>query len=125
MRDFTIHLTHRPGELGRVANALSRTGVNLKSVTGLTFGNQALLRLIADDVEAARTALSEAHIPFEENEVVPVLLENRAGELGDLADKLANAGVNLQAIYVIGLDGDLVELAVGVDDIKKAKKALA
>jgi hypothetical protein len=33
--------------------------------------------------------------------------------------------VNLQAIYVIGLDGDLVELAVGVDDIKKAKKALA
>jgi hypothetical protein len=89
------------------------------------FGNQALLRLIADDVEAARTALHEANIPFEENEVVPVLLENRAGELGDLADKLANAGVNLQAIYVIGLDGDLVELAVGVDDIKKAKKALA
>jgi hypothetical protein len=125
MRDFTIHLTHRPGELGRVAAALSREGVNLKSVTGLTFGNQALIRLIADDVEAARTALSEANIPFEENEVVPVLLENRAGELGDLADKLANAGVNLQAIYVIGLDGDLVELAVGVDDIKKAKKALA
>ena len=57
--------------------------------------------------------------------MVPVLLENRAGELGDLAAKLSNAGVNLQAIYVIGLDGDLVEFAVGVDDVKKAKKALA
>jgi hypothetical protein len=125
MRDFTIHLTHRPGELARVANALARTGVNLKAVTGLTVGTQAVLRLVADDVEAAREALQEGNIPFEENEVVPVLLENRAGELGDLAAKLSNAGVNLQAIYVIGLDGDLVEFAVGVDDVKKAKKALA
>ena len=125
MRDFTIHLTHRPGELARVANALSRTGVNLKSITGLTIGNQAVLRLIPDDVEAARSALSDGNIAFEENEIVPVLLENRAGELADLAVKLSNVGVNLQAIYVIGLDGDLVELAVGVDDVKKAKKALA
>jgi len=125
MRDFTIHLTHRPGELARVANALSRTCVNLKSITGLTIGNQAVLRLIPDDVEAARSALSDGNIAFEENEIVPVLLENRAGELADLAVKLSNVGVNLQAIYVIGLDGDLVELAVGVDDVKKAKKALA
>jgi len=124
MRDFTIHLTHRPGELARVANALSRTSVNLKSVTGLTLGNQAVIRLIPDDVEATRTALRDANIPFEETEVVPVLLENRAGELADLAGKLSNAGVNMQAIYVIGLDGDLVELAVAVEDAKKAKKAL-
>jgi hypothetical protein len=117
-------MTHRPGELARVANALSRTGVNLKSVTGLTIGNQAVIRIIPDDVEAARTALREANVPFEESEVVPVLLENRAGELADLASKLSNVGVNMQAIYVIGLDGDLVELAVAVDDVKKAKKAL-
>ena len=35
MRDFAIELTDRPGELGRVATALSRYGVNLKAVTGL------------------------------------------------------------------------------------------
>jgi len=31
MRDFAIELTDRPGELGRVATALSRYGVNLKA----------------------------------------------------------------------------------------------
>jgi len=36
-----------------------------------------------------------------------VLLENQAGELENVADKLANAGVNLHALYVVGLDGDL------------------
>jgi hypothetical protein len=124
MRDFAIHLTHRPGELARVAHALARAQVNIKSVAGLTIGSQGLLRIIADDVEAARKALQEAHIPFEENEVATVLLENRAGELEDLAAKLSNSGVNLNALYVIGLEGDLVELALSVDDVKKAKKVL-
>ena len=54
-----------------------------------------------------------------------VLLENRAGELEGVAGKLADAHLNLHAIYVVGLDGDLVELALAVDDPKKAKKLLA
>jgi hypothetical protein len=124
MRDFTIHLTHRPGELARVANALAKAGVNLKSIAAVTLGNQGVIRLIPDDMEAARNALNEAHIRFEESEVVTTLLENRAGELEEVAAKLANAGVNLHAAYVVGLDGDLVELAIAVDDPKKAKKAL-
>ncbi len=124
MRDFAIHLTHRPGELARVTGALSRKGVNLKSVAAMVIGNQGMLRLIADDVESAREALKEGHIPFEESELVAVMLENRAGEVEDVASKLANANINVQALYVIGLDGDLVELAFAVDDPKKAKKVL-
>jgi len=55
---------------------------------------------------------------------VTVLLENKAGELGDIADKLSQAGINLHAAYVVGLEGDLVDLAFAVDDVKKAKKIL-
>jgi hypothetical protein len=124
MRDLVIHVTHRPGELARVSNALSRTGVNLKSVAGMGFGNQGLLRVLPDDVEAARRALEESNIPFEESELATVLMENQAGQLAEAASKLANAGLNIHAVYVVGLDGDLVELAFAVDDVKKAKKLL-
>jgi hypothetical protein len=124
MRDFAIAMSHRPGELGRIANALAREGVNVKSVAALAIGNQAMMHLVADDVEAARTALRANHVTFEEKEVVTVLKENRAGELADVADRLSNAGLNLEALYVVGLEGDLVELAVVVDDPKKAKKVL-
>jgi hypothetical protein len=124
MRDFAIHLSHRPGELSRATQALARKGVNLKSIAGMAIGNQGLLHLIPDDVEAARSALRESNIPFDESEVVTVLLENQAGEVEVVADKLTNAGINLQAIYVVGLDGDLVELAIVADDPKKTKKAL-
>jgi hypothetical protein len=124
MRDFAIELTDRPGELGRVATALSRYGVNLKAVTGLAIDNHVLVRIIADDVEAARAALEGANIRFTEGEVVSVLLENRAGELAALTTKLAEAKVNLRAIYLTGIEGNLVELAVVADDPKRAKRML-
>jgi hypothetical protein len=124
MRDFAMHMTHRPGELARVAHALSRKGVNIKSVTATVIGSHGQIRIIPDDVDAARRALQEDNIPFEENEVITVLLENQAGALEDVADKLAKAHINLNAAYVVGLDGDLVELALIVDDPKKAKKVL-
>jgi hypothetical protein len=124
MRDFVIHLSHRPGELASVANALSLQGVNIKSLAAMTLGNEALLRLIPDDVEAARTALRADNVRFEEKELVSVLLENRAGELTGVAAKLADAGLNLEAAYVVGLAGDMIELAIAVDDVKKAKKLL-
>jgi hypothetical protein len=124
MRDFAIHLSHKPGELGRVANTLARAGVNIKTVTAMVIGNQGMVRLICDDVNAARRAFQEANIHFEEREVVTTLRENRAGELAEVADKMANGGLNLEALYVVGLDGDLIELAVIADDPKKAKKLL-
>ena len=124
MRDIAIHVTDRPGEIARVANALARKDVNIKSIAGMGIAHQGLIRLIADDIEAARSALREGNIRFEESELATVLLENKAGEVAGAAAKLANAGINVHAVYVIGLDGDLVELAFAVDDAKKAKKAL-
>jgi hypothetical protein len=122
MRDFAIELTDRPGELGRVAAALARYNVNLKAVTGLSVGNHVLVRIIADDVEAARAALEGAGIRFTEGEIVQVLLENRAGELAAVTTKLAEAKVNLRAIYLTGIVDSLVELAIVTDDPKKAKR---
>jgi hypothetical protein len=124
MKEFVVQLTHRPGELARVTNALSPLGVNLKSVAAMAVGEQGIMRFIPDDPVAARQALNNDGIRFEENEVVVVLLENQAGELTGVAAKLAEAGVNLLAIYVVGVSDTLIELAIISDDAKKAKKLL-
>ena len=125
MKDFAVRLTNRPGELANVATALSRYGVNLKSVAGIAIDeDHVLVRIIADNIDGARSALKTSDIPFEEAEVVTVMLENRAGELASITSKLASAHVNLRAIYLTGIVDDLVELAIVSDDPKKAKQAL-
>jgi hypothetical protein len=124
MKDFAIELTDRPGELARVATALSRYGVNVKAVAGLAVGSRVLVRIIADDEGPARAALEAANIPFRQHEIVTVLLENRAGELAAVSQKLADGRVNMQAIYLTGIVDNLVELAIAVDDVGKAEQVL-
>jgi hypothetical protein len=124
MRDIAVQLTHYPGELARVAAVLSQHRVNLTSLTGLAIGPHVTIRLIPDDIDAARAAFDAAGIRFQENEIVQVLLENRAGELAMISTRLAEGGVNLRAIYVTGRVGNLVELALVPDNVTNAKRLL-
>ena len=124
MKDFAVGLSHRPGELAQVATALSRFGVNIKALAGLAVDGQVMVRLIADEPEAARSALQRANIPFEETEILTVLLENRAGELASVTNRLSRAGVNLRAIYLTGIVDNLVELAIVTNDLERARQAL-
>ena len=124
MKDFSIKLTNKPGDLARVAQALARRGVNVKALAALSIDGVALARILPDDIVAARGALEAANIRFTEGEVHLVLLENQAGVLANVTDRLGEAGVNLEAIYVTGVADDLVELAVVSDNPKKTKKIL-
>lgn len=124
MKDCSIQLTNHPGDLARVAQALSRRGVNIKALAGMSIGGAAMVRILPDDVVTARSALEAAKIRFTESEVHLALLENKAGVLADVTNRLGEAGINLEAIYVTGIADDLVELAVVTDDPKKTKKIL-
>jgi hypothetical protein len=53
-----------------------------------------------------------------------VLLENKAGILASVTNRLGDEGINLEALYVTGIADDLVELAIISDNPKKAKKIL-
>jgi hypothetical protein len=124
MKDCSINLTNDPGDLARVAQALARRGVNIKSLAGLSIGGAAMVRILVDDIVVARSALEAANIRFTESEVHVVLLENKAGELARVTNRLGEAGINLEAIYTIGITDDLVELAIVGDNPKKTKKIL-
>jgi hypothetical protein len=124
MKDCSIQLTNHPGDLARVAQALARRGVNIKALAGLAVGGTAVVRILPDDIVAARGALEAANIRFTETEVHEVLLENKAGVLATVTGRLGDEGINLEAIYTTGIADDLVELAIASDNPKKTKKIL-
>jgi hypothetical protein len=124
MRDCSIQLTNHPGDLARVAQALGRRGVNIKALAAISVGATATARILPDDIVVARSALEAASIRFTEGEVHLVLLENKPGVLATVTNRLGDAGINLEALYVTGIADDLVELAIVSDNPKKAKKIL-
>jgi hypothetical protein len=124
MKDCSIQLTNHPGDLARVAQALGRRGVNIKALAAISVGTTATARILPDDIVVARSALEAASIRFTEGEVHLVLLENKPGVLASVTNRLGDAGINLEALYVTGIADDLVELAIVSDNPKKAKKIL-
>src|SRR6476661_5454896 len=99
MRDCSIQLTNHPGDLARVAQALSHRGVNIKALAAISIGGTAMARILPDDIVVARSAFEAANIRFTESEVHTVLLENKAGILANVTSRLGDAGINLEALY--------------------------
>ena len=124
MKDCSIELTHHPGDFARVAEALARYGANIRALAVVSVEGHVIARIIPDDIEVARRAFEAANLRMEESEVNGVLLENRPGELAAVTNRLGDAGINLEALYVTGITDDLVELAIVSDNPKKAKKLL-
>ena len=70
---------------------------------------------------AARRALEGAGFEVSaERAVLVVDVPDRPGEIGRIARQLANAGVNIDLIY----EATYSRMAIGVDDLEKARTAL-
>jgi len=98
--------------------------VNIKALAAMSIGGTAVARILPDDIVVARSAFEAANIRFTESEVHLVTLENKAGILANVTNRLGDEGINLEALYVTGVADDLVELAIVSDNPKKAKKIL-
>jgi hypothetical protein len=100
--DLVIEVDNKPGALASVAAAISDAGVNIAAATCVGMGERAELHILVPHAEAARHALAITHqaIVTREREVVVVEVEDRPGELADLARTVSEAGVDIDLIYV-------------------------
>jgi hypothetical protein len=99
--DLVIEIENSPGTLAEVAAAISDAGVNLAAATCVGPAQQAELHILVPHPEAAKHALAISHLAVtREREVVVVEVEDRPGELADMARRIAKAGVNLDLVYV-------------------------
>jgi hypothetical protein len=99
--DLVIEVDNRPGTLAQIAAAISDAGVNLAAATCVGMGDRAELHILVPYAEAARHALAITHqaVITREREVV-VVGEDQPGALADLARKVAEAGIDLDLVYV-------------------------
>jgi hypothetical protein len=100
--DLVIEVDNRPGSLAQIAAAISDAGVNLAAATCVGMGDRAELHILVPHAEAARHALAITHqaVVTREREVVVVEVEDKPGALADLARIVAEAGVDLDLVYV-------------------------
>ena len=99
--DLLIEVENQPGALARVAAAISDAGVNISAATCTRPAETAAMHILVKHAEAAKHALATTGVTVtSEREVVVVDVEDRPGVLADMARKVAEAGINLDLLYV-------------------------
>jgi hypothetical protein len=123
MRDLGIALDDRPGALAEMGEALGRAGVSVEGGGVFVVNGAGIAHFLFHDAAAARAALSTAGIRVvEENEVLaPRLRQGEPGQLGKIARRMAEAGVNILVQYS---DHDH-RLILVVDDLQRGREVSA
>ena len=121
-KDLTVMLEDRPGALAELGEATGTAGVNIEGVCAVTEEGRGVIHILVEDVAAARQALQGAGLDVaEERDVLVVEVEDRPGTMGDVARRMADAGVNIELAYTTF---GRVRLVLGVDDLDKARAAV-
>ena len=120
--DLVIDIENSPGALARVAAAISDAGVNIAAATCLHPGDHAELHILVKHAEAAKHALAVSHgvSVASEREVVVVQVDDRPGVLADLTRKVAEAGIDLDLVYVATQN----RVVFGAKNIQALREAL-
>ncbi len=119
--DLTIKLEDRPGTLADLGEALGNAGVNIDGGFGLPCEGVGVIHILVEDAAAARKAAEGAGIEvLAERPVLVFESENKPGSIGKFARKIADAGVNIDLIYLASGD----RLVIGADDLDKARAAI-
>ena len=124
MKDFTLVLKNQLGTFADLGEALGKAGINMEGLCGIPCEGEGLIHVLVKDAIATRKVLEDANIEIRAERDVFVLdigrKVSKPGTGGEMARKLANAGVNIDLIYV----GENNKLVLGVDDMEKARAAL-
>jgi hypothetical protein len=122
MKDLTVTLEDRPGRLADLGEATGGAGINIEGLCATTGGDGAEVHILVDDPAPARGALATAGIDVQgESDVLVIDVEDRPGTMGEVARRVADAGVNITLAYAT-FGG--VRLVLGVDDIDRARGAV-
>lgn len=121
---FSVRLKNDPGALADLAAALAENGIDIRAVGAGGVGSIGCAVLSTNNDEAAREVLKRARYSFVEGEVLNVAVEDQPGSLARLTRRLADAGVNVESVLVLGRRQGKAELAVTVDDVDKARRLL-
>jgi hypothetical protein len=105
MKDLTVSLEDQPGTLATLGETLGGAGINIEGMCAVTHEGRGIVHILVQDAAKARSALEQAGMKVE-GESEPLISElspdmvDRPGGIGEMARRVADAGVNFQVVYL-------------------------
>lgn len=120
-----MHLANRPGMLATLTERIAEAGVDIEALAAFGVDEIGVVRVMVDDADTTRSVLRDAGMSFEERTVAVTTLPHQRGAFASMARRLADAQVNIDAVYLLRCSAEGMEFAIGVDDAERAAGSLA
>src|SRR6266513_45509 len=122
---LAVFLANRPGALARVCEALGNAGVNIHALATSDTVDHTVVRMVVSDPTKALMLLGEAGVLALETEVLTIETMSQPGVLAKIAERLAEAEVNIEYAYLAGSRGTGKGLIIlRLSDVEKAQHLL-
>jgi len=122
---LAVFLANRPGALARVCEALADAGINIYALATSDTVDHTVVRMVVSDPTKALMLLGEAGVLALETDVLTIETANQPGILAKIAERLADAQVNIEYTYLAaGREAEKGLIILRPSDIEKALRAL-
>ena len=122
-KELSIMLENKRGALAELCSALAKVAVNIQALMVPEQPGMAPVRLVVNNIEAARRVLSDLGLKFTEADVIAVRVSDKPGALGKLTRKLADHNVDVKYAYgsILKGSGEAI-IILAVSDAAAAAK---
>lgn len=120
IHQISVFLENRAGQLAEITGVLAQKGIDLQAINIAETSDYGVLRLIADNPQAAATTLLEQGFILSMTPVVAVSVPDQPGGLAKVLDVLAKENIDVEYMYsVFGQVNGLAHMVFRVADTDK------
>jgi len=121
--EFEMSFTGSSKNLLDAIAVLAEHNINLNTVATARTKDRYVVKFVTGSDEEVRRSFMKADLPFKDRRVLVVEMYNRPGQWLRVAKALVDAGIEIEASYMIGQKGDRQSFVFAVSDYEKARIA--
>ena len=123
---LAVFLDNRPGMLARTCQALAKAKISILALSILDTVDHAIVRMVVDQPKEAEQVLTSLPAVIQRRDVVVMEVSNRIGALAEIAERLTEAGINLEYAYCTALPSQqATAIVLRTNDLEATINALS
>lgn len=119
-----VMVNNEVGVLAGITSVLAQASINVESMNTQTAGDRGAVIMTVDDTDHALSLLNQAGYKAVGDDSVVVRLRDEPGALAGVADRLKQAGVNIQNLHILARQDGYALIALTTSDRAATEAAI-
>ncbi|MBR2926852.1 MAG: amino acid-binding protein [Clostridia bacterium] len=124
-KQLSVFIENRKGRLGEVLEVLKKNGISILSLSLADTTEYGLLRLIVNDPELCKKALSREGFSTMLSEVLVVRITHISGSLQELLTLLSEQDIGVEYMYGLSVEGSDASVVIKTSDLARSEALFA